>query len=88
MSANARAEQLRSQLAQLYGDIGALSQSADSVNTLQGGVVDGAGRVFDPSNMFEYRFTDGALTSINYLDPRLWPSPCCRQSPASPGLLG
>ncbi|CPS37783.1 hypothetical protein [Mycobacteroides abscessus] len=69
VSANARAEQLRSQLAQLYGDIGALSQSADSVNTLQGGVVDGAGRVFDPSNMFEYRFTDGALTSINYLDP-------------------
>ncbi|OHU48027.1 hypothetical protein [Mycobacteroides chelonae] len=68
-SAMARAGQLREQLSQIYGDIGALSQSADSVNALQGGVLDGAGRVFDPSNMFEYRFQDGALASINYLDP-------------------
>ena len=68
-SAMARAGQLREQLSQIYGDIGALSQSADSVNALQGGVLDGAGRVFDPSNMFEYRFQDGVLASINYLDP-------------------
>ncbi|MHA7666952.1 hypothetical protein [Mycolicibacterium sp. HS_4_1] len=68
-SATAQAGQLRGPLAQLYGDIGALSHSADSVGGLQGGLQDGTGTLFDPSNMFQYTFKDGALTSVNYLDP-------------------
>lgn len=68
-SAMDRAGQLRGQLAQLYGDIGALSQSADAVSTLQGGVLDGTGTVLDPNNLFQYTFQNGVLTSANYRDP-------------------
>jgi hypothetical protein len=68
-SATAQAGQLRGPLAQLYGDIGALSHSADSVGGLQSTLQDGTGTLFDPSNLFQYTFRDGALTSVNYLDP-------------------
>ncbi|WP_141772243.1 MULTISPECIES: hypothetical protein [unclassified Mycobacterium] len=47
-SAAAQAGQLRGPLAQLYGDIGALSHSADSVGGLQSTLQDGTGTLFDP----------------------------------------